>query len=153
MEIKYLKKLEINPNLSPTLPRRGWNITQIEALEAQYNEGKPFPRAFREYLFLAGDWGGTGVVNEDWDWVRGRSDHDMKALGYELDRPYFVFEEYDSQFFIFYLDETDEDPIVYILDPYNYLNGSEPLVRGTLTGRFSNLINVAITTILNGDRF
>jgi hypothetical protein len=151
MEIKYLKKLELNPNLSSIGPRKGWNITQIEALEAQYNEGKLFPRAFREYLFLAGDFGNTGVVNEDWDWVRGRSDGNLKYFGYKLDRPYFVFEDYDSQYFIFYLDETDEDPIVYILDPFNYHNGSEPLVRRTFTGRFSILINVAITT--NGELF
>lgn len=59
MEIKYLKQLKDNPNLKPSIgPREGWEISKIEALEIKYNKGNPFPKAFREYLFLAGDWGG-----------------------------------------------------------------------------------------------
>ena len=144
MEIKYMTQLRDNPNISAIGRRENWNISQIEELEIKYNNDKPFPIAFREYLYLAGDWGGTGVVNEDWDDLYKDCKEDMEYCGYSLERPYFIFDNYSSQYSIFYLDDTREDPKIYILDPFGKIEGEEPLVRENLQGTFTNLINEAI---------
>ena len=150
MEIKYLKQLKDNPNLKPSIgPREGWELSKIEALETKYNNGKKFPLAFREYLFLAGDWGGTGVVNEDWDDLREDCQEDLNYFGYKVERPYFVFDNYDSQYSIFYLDEELEDPKLFILDPYGKNRGEFDLVRPSFISTFSKLINEAIYRIKN----
>ena len=154
MEIKYLKQLKDNPNLKPSIgPREGWEISKIEALEIKYNKGNPFPKAFREYLFLAGDWGGTGVVNEDWDDLRADCQEDLDRFGYKVERPFFVFDNYDSQYSIFFLDEDLEDPKLFILDPYGKNRGEFNLVRHSFISTFSKLINEAIHRIKNNIPF
>ena len=150
IEIKYLQQLRDNPNLKPTIsPREGWEESQVIELEEKYNEGRPFPLAFREYLFLAGDYGGTGVVYEDWDDLREDCEDDMEYWGNILERPFFVFDKLDSQYSIFFLDEDEEDPTVYIFYASWNANYREPLLKVALTGSFSNLINEAIYRIKN----
>jgi hypothetical protein len=55
MEIKYLKELELNPTLRnqtiKPIPE-----SEISELEQLYNDGKEFPLALRELLFLAGSY-------------------------------------------------------------------------------------------------
>jgi hypothetical protein len=149
MEIKYLKQLKDNPNLKSWTSIRGWELSKIEALETKYNKGRKFPLAFREYLFLAGDFGGTGVVNEDWDDLHADCQEDLNYFGYKVQRPYFVFDNYDSQYKIFYLDEELEDPKIFILDPYGKNRGEFDLVRPAFINTFSKLINEAIYRIKN----
>jgi hypothetical protein len=153
MEIKYLKQLKDNPNLKSWTTIRGWDMTKIEALETKYNKGKKFPLAFREYLFLAGDFGGTGVVNEDWDDLHSDCQEDLKRFDYKVERPYFVFDNYDSQYSILFLDEELEDPKIYILDPYGKNRGEFDLIRPGFISIFSKLINEAIHRIKNNIPF
>lgn len=148
MEIVYLKTLKDNPNLKPSIgPIEGWEEAKILELETKYNNGNLFPKAFREYLFLAGDWGGTGVVNEDWDDIRKECDEDMEYCGYSLDRPYFVFDYLDGQASIFFLDEDNDDPVCYILDPHSKKEGEFDLVRPMFLPSFKALIEEAIHRI------
>ena len=150
MEITYLKTLKNNPNLKPTIgPIEGWDVLKIHELEEKYNEGNPFPKAFREYLFLAGEWGGTGVVNEDWGSIRQLCDEDLIYWGNTLDRPFFVFDKLDSQYSIFFLDEDKEDPEYYILNASWDDEDEEPLLKRGLTRSFSRLIEEAIHRINN----
>ena len=79
MNIVYMWNLEANPQLDKEFPRESWTEEQIQELEQKYNEGSPFPRAFREYLYLAGGYGGTGVVYEDWDELREDCNFDMEG--------------------------------------------------------------------------
>ncbi|MCK8482332.1 hypothetical protein [Psychroserpens algicola] len=65
-------------------------------LELSLNDEQQFPKAFREYLFLAGKKSGTGVVDNDFKDLKVTCNDDMKYCGYELDRPYFVFDNLDS---------------------------------------------------------
>ncbi|WP_298512006.1 hypothetical protein [uncultured Kordia sp.] len=154
IEIKYLQQLRDNPNLNIAIsPRVGWEESKIVALETKYNEGRPFPQAFREYLFLAGDYGGTGVVYEDWDDLREDCEDDIEYWGNKLKRPFFVFDKLDSQYSIFFLDEDKEDPIVYIFNASWNPNHKEELLKKALTGSFSNLINEAIYRIKNNILF
>ena len=56
MEIKFMSKLEKAQKLLGSGIRKPYNESQIKDLEEQFNKGKKFPRAFREYLFLAGEY-------------------------------------------------------------------------------------------------
>ena len=153
MEIKFMSKLEKAQKLLGSGIRKPYNESQIKDLEEQFNKGKKFPRAFREYLFLAGEYGGTGVVDEDWEEIREDCEEDLEYCGYSMERPYFVFDRLDGQYSIFYLDEEDEDPKVYILDPYGKKEGEFPLVRPSFISTFSGLINEAIHRIQNDISF
>jgi hypothetical protein len=91
-------------------------LEAIEKLEQEYNEGRQFPRALREYLFLAGDFsyahcGLLGSIIEENEFERER----LKRAGKTIERPFFVFEASDSDSLFFYLDETAEDPQIYVL--------------------------------------
>jgi hypothetical protein len=144
MEITYLKNLEFNPELVKGHPMRGWDEDQILDLELKYNKGNSFPKAFREYLYLAGDYGGTGVINENWDQLREDCKEDMKDFGVELDREFFIIDELDSMYSIFFLDKNEEDPTIYIFNAAREENDIEPLLKASLIGTFSQLINEAI---------
>ncbi|MCT4664216.1 MAG: hypothetical protein N4A45_03155 [Flavobacteriales bacterium] len=150
MEIKYMQQLRDNPNLAPSIGRRkGINLSQIQELETKYNNGNKFPKAFREYLFLAGIMGNTGVVDEDFDDLFEDCEEDMETWGNKLERPFFVFDRLDSQYSIFFLDEQNEDPDVYIFNASWDSEDSDPLLKKSFTGTFSNLINEAIYRIKN----
>lgn len=140
----YLKS---NPELHKGFPMEGWSEDQIQALELKYNKGNKFPRAFREYLELAGGYGGTGVVYEDWDELREDCEFDMERFGVVLERSFFVFDDRMDSYRIFFLDENREDPTVYILNPVRGEHDREPLLKPSLNGTFSNLINTAIRHI------
>ena len=126
MEIKYMTMLRDNhakypgkeheyknePINSPNDPMQG-----IEQLERDYNNGEKFPRALREYLFLAGDFcyiheGNYGSFKEENDFIRA----EVSRTGNSIPRPYFVFEANHSNSLIIYLDENNDDPVLYTLD-------------------------------------
>src|SRR5437773_741294 len=90
MEIKYLKKMEQNPTIG-SFTNRGLPLEKIEALEKKYNNGKPFPQAFREFLFLGGDFDNIGFEIGDWDYMQEGAKRGLKNNGHEIKRPFFVF--------------------------------------------------------------
>jgi len=151
MNIKYMIKLKENGNLhgKEWSKNKPMSIFEVEQLEKKYNHGKKIPKAFREYLLLAGLGSAIGVVDHDFDELHTDCKEDMEYCGYTIERPYFVFDNYSSQYSIFYLDDTREDPKIYILDPFGKIEGEEPLVRENLQGTFTTLINEAIYRIKN----
>lgn len=153
MNLKYMKLLEENPMIGGDYSIKGLDESQIVALEKKYNLDKKFPLVFREYLLIGGEKGGTGVVDNDFDWLHEECEEDLEYCGYSMERPYFVFDRLDGQSSIFYLDEEDEDPKVYILDPYGKKEGEFPLVRPSFISTFSGLINEAIHRIQNDISF
>lgn len=88
----------------------------IAALEKEYNNGRAFPLAYREYLFLAGDFchvrvtyiGSARKENE-------KMREDLKRTGKTIPRPFFVFETAHGSH-IFYLDEDTDDPRMHWLE-------------------------------------
>jgi hypothetical protein len=147
MDIHYMNALKSAKKLLGSGIKEPMSLEEIALLENKHTEGNEFPKAFREYLFLAGKYGGTGVVNEDWDDIRKTCDGDMEYCGYSLDRPYFVFDYLDGQASIFFLDEDNEDPVCYILDPYGKKEGEYDLVRPMFLSSFKALIEEAIHRI------
>lgn len=152
MEIKYLNKMNDNPSFAG-YKIEGLENSQIEMLEEKMNKGEKFPLAFREYLFLGGKKGGTGVVDNDFEELRADCQEDLNRFSYKMERPYFVFDNYDSQYSIFFLDEVDEDPKLYILDPYGKNRGEFDLIRPSFISTFSKLIDEAIYRIKNNIPF
>ncbi len=114
-----MTKLRDNPIIYE-YPREGLTIKEIEGLEAKYNEGKHFPLAFREFLLLAGVYGSFGGYFDFADgyldgWMQEEARKEVAACGMVIDRPYFVTDQADgcTTFTFIYLDEYEEDPILY----------------------------------------
>ncbi len=148
-----MKKLQAEDQIGVIAPKEPMSLVEISELEIKFNQGSNFPKAFREYLFLAGKWSGEGVVNNDFEDIREDCDEDMEYWGYSLDRPYFVFDQLDSQYSIFYLDDDKEDPLIYILHPSGKKEGMYPLVRSNHMGTFTQLIDEAIHRVKNNIPF
>ena len=160
MKIEYLKKYEENlDNLVIISPPRGFSLSQIKELELQLNNGNKFPKSLREYLFLCGDYDGTGVVDtqrmldgiEEYFDVNESYQNRLKEAGLTLDRPIFIFDSYDGAGFGFiFLDEGD--------DPQPHHFGIHPSMRGDngelfydfTQKTFSELVDISVERALKG---
>lgn len=145
-----MKELKDTPNLSSRIPLKGLEIETVIEIRKLFNEGKKFPLAFEEYLNIGGESEATGMVFEwdDFEQLREDCEESLEYTGYKMDRPYFVFDQLDSQYSIFFLDEDTEDPDVYILFPTGAYGSGEPLLRN-VKYTFSKMINDAIYRRLN----
>lgn len=118
MHIEYLKELEKNAYYfgNPNKKNKPISETEIAHLEQLYNDGKSFPKALTELLYLAGDYcyvfdyGLNESQEELQEFVRENLFEYEKALA----RPFFVIDVYNAgdQFLFVYLDAGD-DPAVY----------------------------------------
>jgi len=150
MEIQYLKEMKKHPTILG-FTNRGLPMTEIESLEQKYNTGKPFPKAFREFLFLAGDFDNTGIQFDDFDYLQEGSRDTLKHANKEIKRPFFAFDHINDceHFGFFYLDDKDDDPKVYVCHPYD--KNRDLVTHHGFT--FSSLINEAIRRRLNNLSF
>jgi hypothetical protein len=147
MEIKYLKLLQENPTdgYSFNKPIPESEITELEVL---FNEGKIFPRALREILFLAGnfcyvlDFGIEDTQRELQEFVR----EELKETNQNISRPFYAIDTYNGndQFLFIFLDEGD-DPPVYQAQYYE-----ENLGVYTITNSLSGYIEDLIKRVKQG---
>ncbi len=118
MNIEILTYLAENPikyGVNDNYPIEGIPLSEIEELEVKYNEGKQFPKALRELLFMAGeycyvlDYGPFRTQNRMQEAQRER----LQDGGYVISRPFFAIDCYcyGSQFLFIYLDEGDNPPV------------------------------------------
>ena len=153
MEIIYLKQVKENPKLRGFI-NEPMSITEIEALENKYNKGGVFPKAFREYLFLAGNFNNLAFddLGEGLNELQKLANEELAMVGQKVDRPFFAFSVYNSQYSVIFLDESEEDPKVYLISPFLAKGGSEPLVKpnGWI---FSELVNESIRRVNNNIPF
>jgi len=112
MTIEYLQKYRDNiPNIKTSIEIKPCTIQEIESLEESLNQGKPFPKVFREFLFIGGnyhglpfDMGYTYMESETKRCIQG-----LRDRGLIMDRPIVVFDQLDSEQYSFiYLDEGDD---------------------------------------------
>ena len=125
MEIQYLKKLQNNPYENPSDLQnsfiiKGITLNEIQQLELLYNSGNPFPIVLKELLFLAGsycyvcDYGINETQQKLQEWVR----EDMTDNTRIISRPFYAFDVYGGDQFLFiYLDEGD-NPTIYEANPW-----------------------------------
>ncbi len=158
MEIKYLKILENNPTIESrnsdfVYMLKPMIMSEILNLESIYNQGKPFPTALRELLFLAGskcyalDYGVEDTQQEMQEETRDA----LTAFNKNIDRPYFAIEVHNgSESFLFvYIDEAIKDPEIYLAYPSSTQSYKEPWLR-KYKRKLSECINERTMALLNG---
>jgi hypothetical protein len=151
MTIEYLKKLEQNKKIgSQTI--KGVSESEIKKVEAKFNI--KFPKAYKEYLFLAGKYAGNlpimdtddlETISSDWHQEIMREEMQETGLDKQLTRPFWLFAESNGceVFYFFYLDENTEDPNVYLV---NYGHQDRTRVIESLDDPFSIFIEKKIKT-------
>ncbi|WP_038331471.1 hypothetical protein [Empedobacter falsenii] len=118
MEIQYLNELQNNPIKFGKLINSSIvpiSEEEIKLLETNYNNGKQFPKALRELLFLAGndcyvlDYGLDDSQQELQEFVRGR----IREKNRVITRPFYAIDVYNAldQFLFVYLDEGDNPAV------------------------------------------
>ncbi|WP_394673876.1 hypothetical protein [uncultured Chryseobacterium sp.] len=152
MTIEYVTQIKENVKLRSFI-NRGFSIDKIKQIESKYNHGKEFPKAFREFLFLAGDFNNFGF--DDIDGIEALQEYakeDMEMAGQTLNRPFFAFDVLDSMYSVILLDEINEDPKVYLLMPFLAKGGSQPLIKPN-GWNFTDLVNENIRRVKNDISF
>ena len=152
MNIEYMVQVKNNPVLN--FKNEPMAISDIEKLEKKYNKGKEFPKAFREFLFLAGNFNNFGFddLGEGLDALQELAKEELEMAGQKVDKPFFAFSVYNSCYSVIFLDETKEDPKVYLIMPFLAEGGSEPLMRPN-GWEFTALINEHIHRVKNNIPF
>lgn len=155
MTIQYLTKVVENPVLEG-FKNRSLSIEKIEKLEKKYNKGKEFPKAFREYLFLAGDFNNFAFddLGEGLDELQVLAKEELEITGAKIDRPFFVFNQLTGcEYFTFiYLDENIEDPKTYVCSPYYKSTKDEEFIKHN-GFTFTELVNESIHRVKNNIPF
>lgn len=155
MNIELMVNLKNNLSLPNTVAQsEGLTINEIETLEQKYNHGKNFPKAFREYLFLAGEYfnGGFDTLGEGLDQLQEYAKEDLEMAGQKVGKSFFAFDVLDSMYSVILLEETHEDPKVYLLMPFLAKGGSEPLLKPN-GWDFTALVNESIRRVKNNISF
>lgn len=121
MDIKYLQALDKNRKIG-VREIEGVSEEEIQKVEEKFNI--KFPRAYREFLFLAGEYKGalplydtSNLKTLASDWHQELMYEVMEEFGTKIDRPFWLYAESNGceQFVFFYLDEGD-DPYIHIVD-------------------------------------
>ncbi|KQS52686.1 hypothetical protein ASG38_16245 [Flavobacterium sp. Leaf359] len=122
MEIKYLKKLKENLKIGSE-KSRGVSINEIEKVEKKF--GIIFPTAYKEFLYLAGEYSGNLTILDtddletiSSDWHQEIMWEELQDTGTKIDRPFWLFAESNGCeiFYFFYLDEEKADPVVHMVN-------------------------------------
>jgi SMI1-KNR4 cell-wall len=147
MQIKYLKKLEKNKKIGGQTIR-GVSEIAIQTVEKKFKI--KFPRAYKEYLLLAGEYAGRlPIMDTDdletisSDWHQEIMREEMEDTGTKIEPPFWLFAESNGCeiFLFFYLDENTDDPNVYLVN-YALEDRKRDIVN--LNKTFSKAISDAI---------
>lgn len=145
MDIQILKRFSKIKRIR-SWETKGLSIIEIEALETKYNQGNPFPKAYREYLFIGGKMHGIGIDKaQGYDWLQEAARKELAENNQTIDRPFFVMDQLDGceQFGFFYLDENEDDPIIYNCRP-PYVEEGYSLIHPYGQLQFSKVIDSLI---------
>ncbi|MGH1383554.1 SMI1/KNR4 family protein [Kordia sp.] len=147
MNIHYLKKLKETPKVKYSSKIiKGISEEQIIKYEEQLNI--KFPIAYKEFLFLAGQYSGYLTLLEGTSSIEDFADKEFQSyfkekyldlFNFNETRPYWVFTQGSQAFFFFYLDENIEDPEVWKVEFYEI--GKHELSKLEERSRFSEFIN------------
>lgn len=134
----------------------GMSEAEIAKLEFDYRLNKPFPIAYREFLFLAGKHSNLEDIDTGlgYDWMQRKAKEMLAEYGQVIERPFWVTDQLDGceQFGFFYLDEDIEDPKVYYCMPA-YVSSGEPLIQQWPHKTFSALIDACVQRSIITDHY
>jgi len=123
MDITYLQKLKDTPEINTSSFKiKGISEEEISKYEKQLKI--KFPKAYKEFLYLAGGHHGylmmlrghSGIEELANPEVQKYLNNKKQRAGVNIKRPYWIFTEEDDVFYFFYLDENTDDPKVYVCD-------------------------------------
>jgi hypothetical protein len=90
---------------------KGLSRQQIKYLEKKLNNTTPFPKCFKEYLEIGGDYNGLplegGVSYEFYHLASKHVKKELAKRGTVIKRPITVFSSYEDCYSFIYLDEGD----------------------------------------------
>ncbi|TXF79491.1 SMI1/KNR4 family protein [Chryseobacterium sp.] len=157
MNIEYMTQVKENPVLEG-FKNRSFSLDKIKQIEQKFNHGKEFPKAFREFLFLAGDFNNIAFDGIDGiEELQEYAKEDLEKTKQKVDKPFFAFHVYDGLYSVIFLDETNEDPKVYMIDPFEALEGSTliSIPKGGFKENytFTELVNESIRRIKDNISF
>jgi len=157
MDITLLKSYDLNKNnlsKSGRFNARGMSMNEIQDLETALNGGNPFPKTFREYLYIGGKFNGIGYNDGLGDFVRLNKFYQerMKAKGLQIDRPIMFIHNFEGEIGIFfYLDEATDDPVLWncsVNEDYDSDDGKA--IWKVPHPNFSTIVNDAVKAVLGG---
>ncbi|WP_294310475.1 hypothetical protein [uncultured Chryseobacterium sp.] len=152
MTIQYLTQVKENPILRG-FKNEQMTMSEIAKLELKYNNGNQFSKAFREFLFLAGEFNNFAFdLIDGIEELQEYAKEDMEIAGQILNKPFFAFDVLDSIYSVILLDEINPDPKVYLLMPFLAKGGSEPLLKPN-GWDFTALVNENIRRVKNNISF
>lgn len=157
MEISILKKYNNNKtNIDKYRLQNpeGKTVEDIEELEQLFNQGNPFPKAFREYLFIGGKFNSLGIQDGTDGNIKGLHEfykEKMKQRGVSIERPFLIFDNFEGESFMFiYLDEgNDPQPWNFSVNE-DYDDEDNGYLWKTPFGSFSEMIDYLVNNALKG---
>jgi len=112
MQIEYLTKMKNTPKIGKW-ENKGISEQEIEKLEQKFNI--QFPKAYKEFLFLGGEFDNC----IDWEtsaeylnWRQENIQESMNSVNLNL-KPFFAFANYERDQFLFFFLNGEENPPIY----------------------------------------
>ncbi len=150
MNIQYLKSLQNYPVING-FKSKGIPESKIEQTEQQL--GIKFPKAYKEFLYLAGELNNGlfgNAVEDDLEWAVEDFQEVMKEelidVGVNLGKPFWAFTAFNMQSFDFFFLNEGENPPIYLFDPYNRGKEDKNLPKGVIKSynSFSEYVDACI---------
>ncbi|CDN73746.1 SMI1/KNR4 family protein [Elizabethkingia anophelis] len=113
MEIKYLKKMKDTPKIGQWV-NRGISEQEIAKLEQEFNIS--FPQAYKEFLYLGGDFQNCVEWSTNYEYLDWRQDNikdSMSNVNLHL-KSFFVFVVYGNDQCLFFFLKDGENPPIYV---------------------------------------
>ncbi len=156
MDITILRKYDLNKNnlnLHRLQNPEGMSMTEIQDLETALNHGNPFPKAFREYLYIGGKYNALGFNTGLGDF-KGMDTYykkKVKARGLKIDRPYLIIDSFEGYIFMFiYLDEGDNPTVWFCSIDEDYDSEDGKSIWKLPDPNFSALVDDLVNKALKG---
>lgn len=113
MEIKYLKKMKDTPKIGQWV-NRGISEQEIAKLEQEFNIS--FPQAYKEFLYLGGDFQNCVEWSTNYEYLDWRQDNikdSMANVNLHL-KPFFAFADFEGHNCLFFFLGDGENPPIYV---------------------------------------
>lgn len=126
MEIQYLitLKKEIESGYKFSSPNKTEGISEAKINQAEILLGIQFPKAYKEFLFLAGEGIGFGfgnAIDYAFDWAiedfQQDAEEELARKNITIPQPFWNFAEADGgEFFLFFFLNDGENPPIYAFE-------------------------------------